>query len=292
MVKLNTSVRRFVTAVLAAGAVAATSAAVASAAPPATAVEYVNLGDSYSAGSGVQPAAPGSYSQCAQSNVNYAHLIARRSGMRLTDVSCGGAKTDDFYRAQYPGLRPQLDALSPRTGLVTFMIGGNDGDIFGTTVAKCVAAAITSPGAYAPCQQRYGTSTSHQVQTQTYPRLMRAFAAVRQHAPRARVAVVNYPWIAPTTPQPCPGFPVAPGDLPYTHGIQATLNDALRRAAAQTGVTYVDVAAASVGHDSCRPKGVRWVEPLISDVQTVTVHPNALGEREMADVTMRTLAAR
>ncbi|MFW0784464.1 SGNH/GDSL hydrolase family protein [Gordonia sp. CPCC 206044] len=291
--KPRVSARRLWASFITAGAVIACApGAVASAAPQAIPVEYVNLGDSYSAGSGVLPTAPGTLPQCAQSNINYAHLIADRTAVRLTDVSCGGAKTDDFYRAQYPGLKPQLEALSPRTRLVTFMIGGNDGDIFGSTVAKCVAAAASSPGANAPCKQQYGNSIARQIRTETFPKLLRAYTAIRAHAPRARVAVVNYPWILPAKPQVCPDFPIAPGDVTYTHGIQATLNDAIRRAAAITRLTYVDAAAASIGHDSCKPKGVRWIEPLISDVQSVTVHPNALGEREMAAVTLRTLARR
>ncbi|WP_232016787.1 SGNH/GDSL hydrolase family protein [Gordonia insulae] len=249
----------------------------------------VNLGDSYSAGSGVLPTAPGTLPLCAQSSINYAHLIADRTGARLTDVSCGGAKTTDFFQTQYPGLHPQLDALNLRTGLVTFMIGGNDGDVFGATVAKCVAAAATTNGQGSPCRAMYGDSIAAEIRRQTFPKLLRAFTAVRSRAPLARAAVVAYPWILPDRAQSCPGFPIAPGDIPYTHGIQTTLNDAIRRAARLTGITYVDAATASVGHDSCKPQGVRWIEPLITDVQTVPVHPNALGERQLAEVTLRAL---
>lgn len=262
-----------------------------SAAPrvPGPTLDYVNLGDSYSAGSGVVPTAPGTLPQCAQSSINYAHLVAGRTGARLTDVSCGGAKTNDFFGSQYPGLRPQLDALSLRTRLVTFMIGGNDGDVFGSTVAKCVAAAATTAGQGSPCRAMYGDSIASEVRRQTFPKLFRAFTAVRSRAPLARTAVVAYPWILPNKVQQCAGFPIAPGDIPYMHGIQATLNDAIRRAAFLTGIKYVDAATASVGHDSCKPQGVRWIEPLITDVQTVPVHPNALGERQMAEVTLRAL---
>ena len=66
--------------------------------------------------------------------------------------------------------------------------------------------------------------------------------------------------------------------MPYVRGIQATLNDAVRRAAAATGATYVDLNTVSNGHDACQPIGVRWVEPVLQGTNPVIVHPNALGE--------------
>ncbi|MGV9671833.1 MULTISPECIES: SGNH/GDSL hydrolase family protein [unclassified Gordonia (in: high G+C Gram-positive bacteria)] len=270
-------------------AAAIAGAGSASATPAPASVAYVNIGDSYSSGAGVMPTAPGTSPLCAQSEANYAHLIARQFGYHLTDVSCGGAKTDDFFAAQYPGLRPQLDAVTPDADLVTFMIGGNDGMVFAETVAKCVAAAATTGGQGSPCANTYGDSIIAQITTDTYPKLVRAMAAVRARAPGARVAVIGYPWIMPARYQPCPAFPVATGDVAYTHGIHAALNDSIQRAAQQTGVTYIDAATPSIGHDSCQPVGGRWVEPLVSDQQIVPVHPNALGERELATITVDAL---
>lgn len=242
----------------------------------------MNLGDSYSAASGVVPMVPGTNPLCSQSENNAAHLIARAGGFRLTDVSCGGAKTSDFFGAQYPGLQPQLAALGPNTKLVTLLIGGNDENVFGMTVAECVAMGATTGYTGHPCQDRYGSSIADTINTQTYPNLVNAYRAIRAHAPNATVAVINYPSILPNKAQACAGFPVAPGDVPYTYGLQKALNDAISRAAKTVGFTVVDAASASVGHDSCQPVGVRWVEPLVTDQQMVPVHPNALGERQMA----------
>jgi hypothetical protein len=71
--------------------------------------------------------------------------------------------------------------------------------------------------------------------------------------------------------------------------IQATLNDAIRRAAAATGATYVDLGTVSEGHDACQALGVRWVEPVLQGTNPVIVHPNALGEANMAARTMQVL---
>ena len=84
-------------------------------------------------------------------------------------------------------------------------------------------------------------------------------------------------------------MPVATGDVPYLRSLQTTLNDAVRRAAAATGVTYVDLNGVSEGHDACQPLGVRWIEPVLQGTNPVIVHPNALGEREMAAQTLRVL---
>ena len=55
-------------------------------------------------------------------------------------------------------------------------------------------------------------------------------------APKAKVAILSYPWIMPATVGCFDKMPIATGDVPYVRGIQATLNDAVRRAAAATGV--------------------------------------------------------
>ena len=64
---------------------------------------------------------------------------------------------------------------------------------------------------------------------------MNALRAVRAAAPDAEVAILGYPWILPTRGGCFDRMPVAEGDVPYLRHLQATLNDAVRRAAAATG---------------------------------------------------------
>ncbi|MCF8572168.1 SGNH/GDSL hydrolase family protein [Gordonia sp. HY002] len=252
-------------------------------------LKYVNLGDSYSAGSGVLPFAPEASIGCMQSADNYAKLVARSNGYDLTDVSCGGATTEDFFSSQQSGVKPQLAALDDDVDLVTFSIGGNDDDLFAGTVINCVVAGVGSGMRGTPCEDKYAKSASKTIRETTYPNLVKAMKAVRVKAPNARVAALNYPWIAPDRNAPCNGMPISAGDGKFTHRVQAELNDAIARAAEKTGVTLVDAAAASVGHDACKAPGVRWVEPVLTTSQFVPVHPNSLGERRMADVTAKTL---
>ncbi|MBO0845668.1 MAG: SGNH/GDSL hydrolase family protein [Nocardioides sp.] len=251
-------------------------------------LRYVALGDSYSAGSGLLPPDP-TTPLCLRSTANYPHVIAAQVDASLTDVTCGGAETNDFTSGQYPGVAPQLDAVHRRTQLVTMTIGGNDNNTFISAILLCGAAGVSTLGQGSPCRDTYGNRFRHDIRHKTYPALVKVLRAVRHHAPHARVAILGYPWILPRTEGCFDKMPVARGDVPYLRDIQATLNDAVRRAAAATGATYVDMSRVSEGHDACQPQGVRWIEPVLQGTNPVVVHPNSLGEQHMATHTMRVL---
>ncbi|MBY8880165.1 SGNH/GDSL hydrolase family protein [Actinacidiphila acidipaludis] len=272
---------------LAAIAAAAGTAALGLTAPPAHAaspVPYVALGDSYSAGSGILPLDPDASPLCARSTADYPHVIAARTGAQLTDVTCGGAETKDFTGSQYPGVGPQIDALSGSTKLVTMTIGGNDNNTFIDAILACGSAGAATLGLGHPCASLYGSSFDDTIDSSTYPALVGALAAVRAKAPNARVAILGYPWILPATADPScfAKMPIASGDVPYLRDLQTHLNSAVRRAAAATGATYVDLSAASEGHDACQAVGTRWIEPVLFGTNFVPVHPNAMGESQMA----------
>lgn len=250
---------------------------------PGDVVRYVNMGDSYSAASGVLPPAPGSPPQCLQSLRNWGHLLADRWDYALTDVSCGAAETRHFSEPQYPGVAPQVEALSEETDVVTLTIGGNDGGVFFGAIIACSTAAALTAGTGNPCEQQNGDRFTDTIENVTYPDLVETLETVRAAAPNAHVGIAGYLQILPEERGCFPIMPVAVGDVPYINGIQATLNDAVRRAAEATGVTYIDVTEASQGHDACRPIGTRWVEPGLLGTNPVVVHPNALGAAAMAD---------
>ena len=244
-------------------------------------LRYVALGDSYSAASGNVPPDPSS-PLCLRSTVNYPHVIAAAVHAQLTDVTCGGAETKDYAASQYPGVAPQLDAVQSSTQLITMTIGGNDSGVFLDSILECGTAGVSTLGQGHPCQDRYGSSFDDTIRTTTYPSLVNALKAVRAKAPHARVAILGYPWIVPTSGGCFPQLPLASGDIPYLREEQATLNDAVRRAAKATGATYVDMSVVSDGHDACQPIGTRWIEPVLFGTNPVIVHPNALGESKMA----------
>ncbi|MGW1587771.1 SGNH/GDSL hydrolase family protein [Streptomyces sp. NPDC002386] len=255
-----------------------------------TPLNYAALGDSYSAASGVLPVDLSS-PLCLRSTANYPHVLASRTGARLTDVTCGAARTKDFTASQYPGVAPQANAVTADTDLVTLTIGGNDNGTFINAILSCGTAGVLTGGKGSPCKDKYGTSFDDAIDANTYPALKQALGSVRAKAPGARVAVLGYPWITPAAADPdCfVKLPIASGDVPYLHAMQAHLNAVVRRAAEEAGATYVDFAQASAGHDACQAVGTRWIEPLLFGRNIVPVHPNALGEQRMAERTMTVL---
>ncbi|MEU6161218.1 SGNH/GDSL hydrolase family protein [Streptomyces sp. NPDC047130] len=276
-----------------AAAVAASAVALGLAVQPAQAadpLDYVALGDSYSAGSGVSPT-DFSSPLCLRSQVNYPKVIAGRTGARLTDVTCGAAQTKHFTQAQYPLVPPQVNAVTADTDLITLTIGGNDNSTFIGALLACGSAGVVTGGYGNPCEALHGSRFTDAVDESTYPALKSALAAVRAKAPNARIAVLGYPWITPATFDPScfSKLPIARGDIPYLRNLQGHLNDTIARAARESGAVYVDFAQASEGHDACKPAGTRWIEPVLGGNSLVPVHPNALGESRMADRTMAVL---
>ncbi|MFC7304403.1 SGNH/GDSL hydrolase family protein [Streptomyces monticola] len=282
------------TAVAATAALGTAAPAHAAATDPAGAeppLRYVALGDSYSAGSGNVPLDPSAPLACLRSTVNYPHVIAGRTAAQLTDVTCGGAQTGHFTKSQYPGVAPQLDAVTADTELVTLTIGGNDNNTFISAILACGSAGLLSLGKGNPCEKAHGDSFKRQIDDSTYPAVRESLRAIRAKAPNARVAILGYPWILPPKADPAcfAKMPVAEGDVPYLRDLQAHLNRAVQRAAGETGATYVDMAPVSEGRDACKPAGTRWVEPVFFASSLAVAHPNAAGEAAMATQTLDTL---
>lgn len=264
---------------------------------------YVALGDSYTSGPGI-PEQSGRPVGCDRSSRNYPALVAKELGIEAADfrdMSCSGATTADLTAPQTTdhGTNPaQLSALSTKTRLVTLGIGGNDIG-FSSMITKCVTAGALYKAAdnlmdvseQAPCERRYHSgdmdSVGQRIET-TGQRLDRALDEVKRRAPQARVYVVGYPAILPATASACDGaLPLAPGDVTFLREQEDELNAMLRQRAEAAGATYVDTHTPSVGHDACSPPKTRWIEPLEPSSPAARVHPNARGERGMADAVLR-----
>lgn len=239
---------------------------------------YVALGDSYTSAPGVLPIAPGAPPECGQSAVNYPHLSAQALGLSLRDVSCGGATVQNMTTAQYPNQPPQFNALSSSTNVVTLGIGGNDNNTFITAVAGCGALdAGDAANAGAPCQSAFGNYFANNIAADA-PNIGAAIAGIHTLSPSAKVFVVGYPDILPQRGNCYPQMPLTTGDVTYLNGVEHDLNNMLANEAASHDATFVDTFTPSIGHDACKPEGVRWIEPVIPSTDAITVHPNAAGE--------------
>ena len=177
-------------------------------------------------------------------------------------MTCGAAETKDFFTAQHPDVAPQLDALKANTQLVTMTIGGNDSGVFINTILACGQEGTLTLGQGHPCKDKYGASFENTIRHKTYPDLVKALEGRAQALATRRGRHPRLPLDHPAHQGLLRQDADRVGDVPYVHHIQWTLNDAVRRAAAKTGTTYVNMNKVSTGHDACKPIGVRWIEPV------------------------------
>ena len=74
-----------------------------------------------------------------------------------------------------------------------------------------------------------------------------------------------------------PTMPVAKGDVAFLRDVEKLLNAAILYVTAGQRDHYVDTYTPSIGHDACKPPGIRWVEPAIPANAAAPVHPNIFG---------------
>lgn len=249
---------------------------------------YAALGDSYTSGPGIPDQVD---ARCARSDRNYPSLVARDHDITaFTDVSCGGATTAEMWQAQGTN-KPQLDALTRHTTLVTLQIGGNDVG-FGPIIVTCAGLSVTDPAGN-PCQRHYeatGTDQLAENVLRTAPKVAAVLTAVHQRAPQARVVVVGYPDLLPDSGIGCfPAVPFAAGDFAYLRDTEKRLNTMLRQEARAAHAEYVDTYGPTIGHDMCQTPADRWIEPLVPASPAAPAHPNAKGEQAMAGAVLERL---
>jgi hypothetical protein len=219
---------------------------------------------------------------CFRSSNNYPALVAKTLDVPLTDVSCGGARTQDFTRAQHPDVPPQLDALTKDTTLVTVGIGGNDEQVFGTLTTRCPSLRSRDPQG-APCEaamQRGGQDVLLSALDRTRRSVTTVLREVHRRAPQAQVLVVGYPQLVNASDR-CAKLPLATGDYTYGEQVNRALMEAVKGAAKASGSGYVDVWSASRGHDICSSDP--WINGPVNDQQRAArYHPFAVEQQAVA----------
>lgn len=243
-------------------------------------VRYVALGSSYAAGPGLPNQVPGTENTCRRSANNYPHQVAGQLGLALTDVSCGGATTENILTKGQYGLPAQIDAVTADANLVTITIGGNDiGYISSLFGYSCLNAPNVVPKAQldAFCQPVDRRAIEQGMST-VEGKIVNVVNAVRQRAPQARVLLVNYLTVLPPKGTPtCSTVPLTPEELAFEQQVAQQLVQATGRAAETTKATLVDAAGASVQHHACAAQPWTW-----GWVVGAAYHPNLEGTTAVA----------
>ena len=255
---------------------------------------FVALGDSYASGNLIPSSPSGRPAGCLRSSHDYgADAAAALKVSRYVDATCSGASTKSMTAQEKVAggtNAPQFSFLAADDSVVTLTIGGDDIG-FGGILETCATLSLIDLFGD-PCERHYvagGTDRLVAAINAATPKVAAVLRGIHARAPHARVLLVGYPDILPTTGDGCwPEVPLAFGDVPYLRGIEIDLNQMLARAAAANGATFVDTYQATIGHDACQRPGVKDVEGLIPTSLAAPFHPNERGEQVMA---ARVLAA-
>lgn len=250
---------------------------------PSTEGQYVALGSSYAAGLGLGPREAGSPFVCMRSTNGYPHLLARLTGLKLVDVSCSGSTTAHILNGGPAFLRPQLDAVGPNAKLVTITSGGNDvsyvGDLTFSAGAAGAIGKLMWKGAKPLEQRDFAAVTANFVQI---------IKDIKSRAPAAQVVLVSYPEILPPKGS-CEALNIDARMADLGRQVSAELLKSSRAAAEQSGALFVDMAAASAGHDACSASP--WVNGA-KPASGAPFHPSAAGAEGTAQAIFKAISSK
>lgn len=213
---------------------------------------YVALGDSYTAVSGTDASIGDA---CLRSENAYPMLLAADLGITdATSVACGGATTANLASTQYPLGKgrndPQLGALSDATRLVTAGIGLNDNGYSTLTLVSCFPVNGKEQSSCAPYLARPQSDLDDMV-AQIGVNVAAGLKSIKKAAPNARIVFVGYPRLLADKKDCDSQVPLPAKALERVRKSGLDVNTTLKRVAKQADVDFLDMYAASVGHDVC-----------------------------------------
>lgn len=250
--------------------------------------QYVALGDSYTAAPNTGPKVADN--GCFNTEVNYPHRIADSTGMDLVDNSCNGATTNALTIPQptpageHP---PQLDDVDADTDLVTIRLGANDNSLYSRIIGCARYFGADAPGT--PCAEVDAKKADNLTVAldDLTDSLLDGLQEIGARGPNARIIVIGYPQVIPEEGT-CELLPLPAGDYAYARQIIEGLNAALESAAAEVGAAFVDMYAASEGHDICADEP--WIAGApIAPTGATAWHPYAAEGQAVAELVLAEL---
>lgn len=230
------------------------------AAPPvaASTIDYVAVGDSYSAGQGAPPYEPGCYRSPSHS---YPAKVDALKGVVLkANAACSGASTLD--------IPAQLNYDDNALGMVTVTVGGIDAGSNQITT-ECPDGQMTD-------RCRALLTIDREEETALRTKLAGAYSAIAQKYPVATIAVLGYPrmfggfylWY---------DFPrELNASIDKLNSIISQEVAASREKPGLSRLTYVDVTGEFNGHEIGTPRP--WINYNSGSVEDpANFHPNATG---------------
>jgi lysophospholipase L1-like esterase len=250
--------------------------------PSAPVLNYVALGDSYSAGVGNAADYVPDSGICLRSSKAYSVLLAARSHkLNLDFEACDGATTDTLISDQLLGT-PNTDVKT-----VTVTIGGNDVGAF-AVLPDCMGLTDGVPG----CSDTNKATVTDAVKNLLPAKMDVVLTRIHAAYPNARIYVGSYMELFGTRKTECKvgelngqSFYVSYTDKVWLNQMARKLNAAIRKAVHRADktmrATFVNVAPIFNGHGLCdfaRP----WLGQLDATNLKSLLHPTARGQRAYA----------
>ncbi len=255
---------------------------------PDTNARYVALGSSFAAGLGLGARAPSSPIVCQRSLNGYPQQLARLTGISLADMTCSGATVRHVLHGGQYFQGPQIDAVGPHTELVTLTAGGNDVGYVGDLVMMSYRGRGGFVGHVIDRFWKGAKPVENRQFSQLQSELIATFHEIAHRAPRARIFVVTYPVILPPAGT-CDQIGIGEKEAALMRDVGTRLAEVTREAAKATGVTVVDMASLSAGHDACSTEP--WVNGAAPE-RGALFHPTLAGAQATAKQIMLLLEER
>jgi hypothetical protein len=263
---------------------------------------YVALGDSYSAGEGLDPVG-----QCHTSAQAYGRLLARQEHWKIDFEACSGAVIEDIFNPTKHG--PQIKGPpDPSVGLVTLTIGGNDA-LFAKVVTSCVSHPSCMWGRFPPrsapevhpvlngqpalLEHEWGPATILAIADKLGAPRTGLFARLHDQFPQARIVVLGYPHLFPDGQAPlapdlmCAALlrRVDEPDRAEIRYMQDRFNDSLFEEAVRQGVDFINPNLLWASHEPCGAHG-QWTNAIEAyldfSLGPGPFHPNSAGQHALA----------
>jgi lysophospholipase L1-like esterase len=266
-------------AFLATVAMAVGFTAVPADAAPRRHVDYVALGDSYTAGIGAGPyiQTPG----CIQTSGGYVDVVGKTGRVDLLlNAACSGAQLfggETSVAAQLSHAET-LSALS-EAELVSITAGANDLG-FAQVLGICATMSVAS------CEAIVSGRTSDANLLLLYSALKQTYEAIQAAAPDAKIVVLGYPKLFDET-EPAASLPIPLESQELVNAGTVKLNTVIEAAARAAGAEYIDVTDEFAGHEvNSNDPWIFFTAPTISNGNLVfddrNFHPNKEGHRAYA----------
>jgi hypothetical protein len=246
-------------------------------------IHYVAMGDSYASGLGTR--APLDYGNfCFQSPEAYSALLAAaEKPATYTSVACASAVANDIDTATQTFFGffaiqagTQLQALRPETNLVTLSVGGNDLS-FAQILSACAFNEFFDNPSGA-CVQAIQAAATQASSAEFRVRMVQLYGEIKSRvAADARILVIGYPHLFTTGNTRL----VSDSSRARMNAAVDVADEAIRAAAAEAGVTFVDIRPGFEGHGAIRGGSPNaWIND-IDPLQLVNImHPTATGHAQ------------